>query len=62
MNGAAAIATAPVHRIAASNPPAADRRPPTMDLEGQGVLHFWIPRRDLARGRFDRVEGSWETD
>ena len=36
--------------------------PPTMDLEGQGVLHFWIPRRDLARGRFDRVEGSWETD
>jgi hypothetical protein len=36
--------------------------PPTMDLEGRGVLHFWIPRRDLARGRFDRVEGSWETD
>jgi hypothetical protein len=36
--------------------------PPTMDLEGRGILHFWIPRRDLARGRFDRVEGSWETD
>ena len=36
--------------------------PPTMDLEGRGVLHFWIPKRDLARGRFDRVEGSWETD
>lgn len=36
--------------------------PPTMDLEGRGVLHFWIPKRDLARGRFDRVEGSWETN
>ena len=36
--------------------------PPTMDLEGRGILHFWIPRGDLARGRFDRVEGSWETD
>ena len=29
-------------------------------LGGDAVMHYWIPRRDLARGRFDRVEGTWE--
>ena len=26
------------------------------------IMHYWIPRKDLARGRFDRVEGTRETD
>jgi hypothetical protein len=30
-------------------------------LSTDAVLHYWIPKRDLARGRFDRVEGTWES-
>lgn len=33
-----------------------------MGFSQNGIMHYWIPRRDLARGRFDRVEGTWETD
>jgi hypothetical protein len=29
-------------------------------LMGDAVMHYWIPRQDLAAGRFDRVEGTWE--
>jgi uncharacterized protein YwqG len=29
-------------------------------LSGDAVMHYWIPRRDLARGRFDRVQGTWQ--
>ena len=29
-------------------------------LSGDAVMHYWIPKSDLAAGRFDRVEGTWE--
>lgn len=31
-----------------------------LPLMGDAAMHYWIPRTDLARGRFDRVEGTWE--
>jgi hypothetical protein len=29
-------------------------------LMGGAVMHYWISKQDLAAGRFDRVEGTWE--
>jgi uncharacterized protein YwqG len=29
-------------------------------LMGDAVIHYWISKQDLAAGRFDRVEGTWE--
>lgn len=31
-----------------------------LPLMGDGAMHYWIPKEDLASGRFDRVEGTWE--
>jgi Domain of unknown function (DUF1963) len=31
-----------------------------LPLMGSAVMHYWIPKEDLADGRFDRVEGTWE--
>lgn len=31
-----------------------------LPLMGDAAMHYWIPKKDLARGRFDRVEGTWE--
>jgi hypothetical protein len=30
-------------------------------LSNDAAMHYWIPKRDLARGRFDRVEATWES-
>jgi hypothetical protein len=30
-------------------------------LAVDAVMHYWIPKRDLARGRFDQVVGTWES-
>jgi hypothetical protein len=32
-----------------------------LPLGGDAVMHYWIPKHDLARGRFDRVEATWES-
>jgi hypothetical protein len=31
-----------------------------LPLMGSAAMHYWITREDLARGRFDRVHGTWE--
>ena len=32
-----------------------------LPLNVDAVIHYWIPKRDLALGRFDRVEATWES-
>lgn len=29
-------------------------------LSGDAATHYWIRKRDLAAGRFDRIEATWE--
>lgn len=33
-----------------------------LSLMGDAAMHYWIPRQNLARGRFDRRVGRWEAE